>query len=1023
MSENILEALTRLFGLTTKQDGGATDVEHAFVVGYFTEQLDQDSVKRYTSLYEEVSGYPKAGPMRMSVKESVKILNYCKRINKELAQEQKIIILIKLLELIASDGKFTDTRREIIQTVSSSFNIDRKVYQTIESFVFETQIEKLDYKDILAVSSNDVIDSSELKHMPLEQFEGNIFFLWVRDVNLYFVKAVSADKIILNGFAMKPQVYLYSNGSAIKTPSGSALYYSDIVDVFLDNLRSTRISFTAKNLEFRFPNGALGVRDMTISEAQGKLLGIMGGSGAGKTTLLNVLAGIEKPSAGQILINGVDAVKEKDQIEGVIGYVAQDDLLIEELSVYQNLYYNAKLCFKDLNEKEIQDKVMDVLTSLGLDHIRDLRVGSVLDKKISGGQRKRLNIALELIREPGVMFVDEPTSGLSSRDSENVIDLLKELSIKGKIIFVVIHQPSLDIYKMFDKMIILDKGGYPVYYGDPMEAVPYFRRITNQVESDNVLNPEEIFNIMEAQVVNEYGQYTNKRKVSSEQWNQHYKVNFADSIKEVPPIEEPPPSSLKVPNIFKQAWIFTVRDFLSKIGDRQYMLVNLLQAPVLAFLLSFVIRFQNDPNEDGKYAFMYNDNIPAYILICIIIALFMGLTVSAEEIYGDRKIQKREKFLNLSRFSYLISKLIILFMLSAVQTLSFVLIGNAILEIRGELLTYWLVLFSVSCFANVLGLNISSTFNSIVTIYITIPLLLIPQMILSGMIFKYDKMNDVLTETGKVPLIADIMTSRWAFEAIAVSQFMDNYYQEDYYELDKQKSIFTVKDKFWIPELEQRIVVAETYVNDEEKSDSLKKETDEALTVLKNEIKFETFFAKNLEEIDLNGDLIADKFTQETADKLREYLDKCRQDVLDTLKEISDKRNKLFEDLEEHFEKDKAFENYEEVKSQYFNQELEGLVTRADLLLGGGSLVEDGGWLIQRIDPIYNDPRRPGTLVDYRTHFLAPNKHFAGYLFNTYYYNVIVIWLLTLLLYITLYFDFFKALGSFPKKIKFKKQA
>lgn len=1022
MSENILEALTRLFGLTTKQDGGATDVERDFVINYFTEQLDQDSVGKYTTLYDEVSGYPKAGPNRMSVKESVRILNYCQRINRELAQEQKIIILIKLLELIASNGKFTDTRREIIQTVSSSFNIDKKVYQTIESFVFEREIEKLDYKDILAVSSNGIANNIELKHMPLESFAGNIFFLSVQDVNLYFVKAISPEKVILNGFAMKPnQVYLYSNGSGIKTASGSALYYSDVVDIFLDNLRSTRISFTAKNLEFRFPNGVLGVRDITISEAQGKLLGIMGGSGAGKTTLLNVLAGIEKPSAGQILINAVDSVQEKKQIKGVIGYVAQDDLLIEELSVYQNLYYNAKLCFKQLSEKEIQDKVMEVLTSLGLDHIRDLRVGSVLDKKISGGQRKRLNIALELIREPGVMFVDEPTSGLSSRDSENVIDLLKELSIKGKIIFVVIHQPSLDIYKMFDKMIILDKGGYPVYYGDPMEAVPYFRRITNQVESDNVLNPEEIFNIMEAQVVNEYGQYTNKRKVSPEQWSQHYRANFADSIKEVPPIEEPPPSSLRVPNIFKQAWIFTVRDFLSKIGDRQYMLINLLQAPVLAFLLSFVIRFQND--QDGNYAFMFNDNIPAYILICIIIALFMGLTVSAEEIYGDRKIQKREKFLNLSRSSYLISKLVILFLLSAIQTLSFVLIGNAILEIKGELLTYWLVLFSVSCFANVLGLNISSTFNSVVTIYITIPLLLIPQMILSGMIFKYDKMNDVITQTGKVPLVADIMTSRWAFEAIAVNQFISNYYQEDHYELDKKRSVFIVKDKFWIPELEQRIGIAETYANSEDKTDSLKNEASDALMILKNEIGFETYFAKNLEEVNLNQDLTPDNFTQETADKLRAYLDKSRQDILDTTKKIDDKKNKILEDLEEHFEKDKAFEDYNEVKETYFNKELEGLVTRADLALSGGSLVEDGGWLIQRIDPIYHDPRRPSSFIDYRTHFLAPTKHFAGYLFSTYYYNVTVIWLLTLLLYITLYFDFFKALGSLPKKIKFKKQA
>jgi ABC-type multidrug transport system ATPase subunit len=229
-----------------------------------------------------------------------------------------------------------------------------------------------------------------------------------------------------------------------------------------------KLSFNAQSIEKQFPNGVIGLRDINISEGPGKLIGIMGASGAGKTTLLNVLAGIDKPTAGTIKINGIEMFSgNEEKIKGAIGYVSQDDLLIEELTVYQNLYYNAKLCFADLKEEELNKRVMATLSNLGLDQRKDLRVGTVLDKTISGGQRKRLNIALELIREPAVLFVDEPTSGLSSRDSENVIDLLKELSLKGKLIFVVIHQPSSDIYKMFDKMMIMDVGGYPIYYGPP----------------------------------------------------------------------------------------------------------------------------------------------------------------------------------------------------------------------------------------------------------------------------------------------------------------------------------------------------------------------------------------------------------------------------------------------------------------------------------------------------------------------------------------------------------------------------
>lgn len=159
---------------------------------------------------------------------------------------------------------------------------------------------------------------------------------------------------------------------------------------------------------------------------------------------------------------------------------------MEDLTVFENLYYNAKLCFDGLSDYKLNKMVVSTLKDLGLHEIKNLKVGSPLNKKISGGQRKRLNIALELIREPSVLFVDEPTSGLSSRDSENIMDLLKELALKGKLVVTVIHQPSSDIYKMFDKLFILDTGGYPVFYGNPIDAIGYFKSQINDVTSEEV---------------------------------------------------------------------------------------------------------------------------------------------------------------------------------------------------------------------------------------------------------------------------------------------------------------------------------------------------------------------------------------------------------------------------------------------------------------------------------------------------------------------------------------------------------
>ena len=137
----------------------------------------------------------------------------------------------------------------------------------------------------------------------------------------------------------------------------------------------------------------------------------MGSSGSGKTTLMNVLVGMYKPASGEVRINKLSLSSDASKLTGVSGFVPQDDLLIEELSVFDNLYFNARFCFKHLSDREVREKVSETLINLGLNEKRDLRVGSVLNKTISGGQRKRLNIALELIREPSILFLDEPTSG------------------------------------------------------------------------------------------------------------------------------------------------------------------------------------------------------------------------------------------------------------------------------------------------------------------------------------------------------------------------------------------------------------------------------------------------------------------------------------------------------------------------------------------------------------------------------------------------------------------------------------
>ncbi|MCU0438353.1 MAG: ATP-binding cassette domain-containing protein [Raineya sp.] len=1048
MSEEVLDALTKVFAITTLQDGGTSSKEQSFVEEYFQEVLAQDAIAGYIAKYKEYyeklwadfgvrvaenekeiqPGEEEGAPKKITDEErafqkfSVKLGGLFR---KEIAPEkesklvlsQKILILVRMLELLASDNRITKRRLEVVETSAEYLVKDKKLYKATSDFVFKSAHELVGQENILTVSSVYIPRTDTIKHIQVERLDGEMIFLQLPDANMYFVKYTGNENIKLNDFLMKPnKIYQFTSGSIIRTQAGNAFYFSDIIANFTSGQQRQKLSFNAVDIEYKFKNGNLGLRGVTVAEGAGNLIGIMGASGAGKTTLLNVLAGLEKPSRGQVLLNGIDIHSGTGEAQGVIGYVAQDDLLIEELSVYQNLYYNTKLCFKSFSEQVLDERVMKTLEDLGLAHIKDLKVGNVLNKTISGGQRKRLNIALELIREPAVMFLDEPTSGLSSKDSENVLDLLKELSAKGKLIFVVIHQPSSDIFKMFNKLIILDTGGYQAFYGNPVDAVMYFKKQDNQLKADEGqcpscgnVNPEQIFDIIEARTIDEHGKYTNQRKKTPIQWNELFNKNFSDKVRPVEEQKEKPPKALDLPNWIKQTVIFTVRDFLAKAGNRQYVAINLLEAPLLAFLLAFIIRFENDPLTRG-YTYRYNDNMPAYILICVLVALFMGLTVSAEEIIKDRKIQRRESFLNLSRHSYLFSKLIILFTLSAIQTLSFVIIGNAILEIKAMNMMYWFVLFTVSCFANILGLNISATFNSVVTIYITIPLLLIPQMILSGVIFNFDKLNQLVSDRGQVPILADLMVSRWGFEAIAVEQYKNNLYQKPYFEYEKEESIADYRRNFWVDAMRNTLTKTNNILNNQ--SDSAKRIVKSNLELLSNEVRRErlidaqTAYSKSnrpklYQYANIAADLTPGRYTPEIGEKLKGYLDSVSNYYRDRFTFA----NKLKNSDQEYKEQTVKGYRLDVYKNKYFNESLSDLVRNANIR---DKVLEYRGGFLQQIDPIFQDPLLPANALDYRTQFLAPNKHLFGMRFGTYYFNITVMWVMSIILYFTLYYETFK---------------
>lgn len=1009
MSERILQALLKLFAIIARYDPSKEDelCGRQIVESFLNERLPRTLVRgyleqfdEYLEKYQRITDTKVGHKKRMSVN-SVKVLRICSQVNEELTQRQKSIVLLRLLEFVNTHDEVRPTEREFMDTVASSFHFDMDEYRLAWHFVQEEETELILSKDVMYITDTTDSNASFGKHFLSVGLEGYIRILRLPGLNLHFLKYKGQGNYNISGQTIyNDRFYVLNQGAAIRGSKISPIYYSDIIGAFLDDHSAEKLVFRATEVEYRFNRKQVGLHRINIEEESGRLVGIMGASGSGKSTLLNVLNGNLRPWKGSVSINGIDIHREKDKIQGVIGYVSQDDLLIDELTVYQNLFYNTKLCFGKKSDAEIKKLVDNMLSTLGLTEIAHLKAGNPLDKTISGGQRKRLNIALELIREPAVLFIDEPTSGLSSGDSENIMDLLKELSLKGKLIFVVIHQPASDIFKMFDKLIVLDTGGFPIYSGNPVDSLMYFRRMVHHVNSNEAechscgnVKTEEIFSIIESKVVDEFGNLTTQRKISPREWHNLYREQIENHDIFGEELRALPDSGFNIPAKWAQFKVFVERDVLSKLTNRQYVLINLLEAPVLALILSFFMRFFVPTGGGSEYIFRENENIPVYIFISVIVALFIGLTVSSEEIIRDKKIRKRETFLNLSKGSYLTGKISIMFAISAIQMLLFVFIGNTILEIEGMTLPYWIMLFSTCAFANLLGLNISSAFNSAKVIYILIPIVIIPQLLFSGIIVKFDRLNPLFASQSGVPWIGNIMASRWAYEGLAVSQFKWNEYENQFFEMERRKKFSNWKKDYWLTEMYNKLGRVSRLLDDE----SGVVELDRHLTVLRNELGKENAFLDGLRFPETNR-LTPELVDPALLESLRKHLDLLGEHYKRVyLTADAEKENTIYAMTKT----EEGSERYKYLYNNYKNDQLEIFATNRNDL---NYIAEHNGELIQKKDLIYLMPYNASF---FETHFYAPTKRLFGKFVDTFYANLLVLWGMTILLIICLFWDVF----------------
>lgn len=459
--------------------------------------------------------------------------------------------------------------------------------------------------------------------------------------------------------------------------------------------------------------------NVSLNIKPGELVAIIGGSGAGKSTILNCMCGYLKPASGEVYINGTDLYANFYSLKKLIGYVPQSDIVYDNLTLYDMLSYTAKLRLpKDASEKE-REAAID--RAIGLVELTEKKRSFI--KSLSGGQKKRASIAVELLSDPNLLFLDEPASGLDPGTERNLMCSLRNMADSGKTVILVTHS-TLQL-KLCDKIVFMGKGGNLCYFGSYDEAMEFF----------GVSDVVDVYNMITDHALD---------------WRRRYD----DTVPKSRTARKNGPEGTSVSKTRKrfQLPVLCARYIKLVINDRQRFLLLLMQAPILALLISLVA--------DGKQ-FEQFEMTQSLLFALSCSAFWVGMLNAIQEVCKERSIMKREYMTGLSLNAYIISKIIVLGMMCLVQSLMIVGVFTLTVGLPEEglmmhpFIELFITTFLTAVASSAMGLFVSSLFTNADRAMTVAPILLMPQILFSGLIFKL---------SGATEYISWLAVCRWSME-------------------------------------------------------------------------------------------------------------------------------------------------------------------------------------------------------------------------------------------------------------------
>jgi ABC-type multidrug transport system ATPase subunit len=814
-----------------------------------------------------------------------------------------------------------------------------------------------------------------------EGFKGYILVMFVDQIKSYVIRCMMhPGQYFDEETRLQCRFRLIEPGNELSLKGVSVLTYSELKSRFLQFQEKKALSLVADQVQYKSSGGKKEVSSFITSETTGQLIGIVGKEGVGKSTLLKLLAGKIKPDTGTIYINGYDLWKNKYLLKGTIGYVPEEDLLYEELTVSDNLTLTARMYYSHLSARELDARVNSVLSRLDLLELKHVVVGGILSKHIQPGQRRMINIALELLREPQILLVDNALSGLGMADAAKVIKILHDYSFKGNLVITTISQADSITFRFFDKIWILDEGGVAVYNGSVKGAYGYLsKNLKLAYQEIQDVDPSQLLDLVNYKLPDKEG-HVWKRVCEPKDWHDLYLREMV--LKQDASVTKTmlPARMLKIPNLEVQFLIFSIRNFKCKFSRLNDIIRTLITGPAIALLIGFAFRTK----VQDTYNYSANDNIPLYLFLSVVVAIFLGLVLSAGEILRERNMLEKEEYLEFSRFSYINSKIMYLFPVIALQTFLYVLTGNLILGIHNMIWFYWLVLFSVACFGVLFGLTCSGSVQNADVLYKRIlPFVIALQLILGGGIIPYERMN--IGSGRYTPILADFMVARWGYEALAVKEFTDNKFERMVYDADKNLSHLSYYSSLLIPKLQETLISC-LRTNDE---DSVKLYTG----LLKNEmLKIKS--SPDIFPFEFVNDIDNIKKKENVAVETHDYLTYLSLRFYDQYQKASEKKRILLDSLNNTLGK----KNLVLLHRDNFNYALENIVTNKH---SGIPYMRIGSELVRTQDNIYEEP--VSNLG--RARLFSPKKLLNNQKTDTLWFNISVIWVFTAVCYLLLLFN------------------